>query len=139
MSERTANELLVHLQDTHTGASRCKMVKDFLAENPGTTAAEVVEWMITSGIPQGTVEKAGRFVHGDGWKLNTPGVTAQSEMASLQRENSELRDQLRQATAKCAALTNTNLELVRRNTVLSEFDTPKKISRLEKRQPVAAE
>ncbi len=137
-TDKTAQDVLTHLKETHTGSARVKMVQDFIAANAGCTAAEVVEWMISAEIPLGTLMKAGRFVHGDTWQLHTPGLTAQTELASLQRENAELRDQVRQLSAKNAAITNSNMELVRRNAVLSELDTPKKISRLEKRTPAMA-
>lgn len=133
---KTAQQVIDHLVATGTGPGRIEKLKAMLVDEPQCTAAEMLEWMISQDFPRGTVLKVGCFLNGVTWTLNQPGVEVSSELASLKRENAELKDQLRQANANNGMLTRSNQELIRRNAVLSELDTPQKIKRLEK--PVAA-
>lgn len=116
-------ELLAHLRATGTSKERCDLLEEFLRKSKTESgavpsAALCVEWMTGTGWLErwhGTVVKAGNFAHGPGFVTNTPGVSAEQELAD---RLASAQGQIKDLTEQNRELAATNRRLMIRNQFL---------------------
>lgn len=116
----TGHQLLLHLEQTGTGADRRKLVEDWLKQHHNAPGDETLEWMIASGIPAGTLVKAGEFIHGLSFRLETGGATATDEVKAAKGQVRELERALREQAALLAGALGENRALRARLARLAE-------------------
>lgn len=92
-AEKSAREMVDYLRETGTGATRLKLLEDRV--KPGMTAKELFGFMVTGGIPLGTLEKAGKWLYGPHYAPES-GLASHptEEVEKLRVENESLKRQL---------------------------------------------
>lgn len=120
MSEQrtvTPAEVVGHLRESGSSESRCRLVEEWIGQNPEADASQLLEWMVIQAqagdknIRRGTVEKAGKFIVGPAFAIAMPGESFSDEVNRLrieldrvQRENVTLNktagQYLRELTAR---------------------------------------
>lgn len=96
MSRPTCDEVILHLQATGTGRDRVETIQEWCRANKQADSEELLQHLIDSNCQRGTVEKVGRFIHGDGWGLEVPGKSS-DEIVSLRKQLAEVqRERVRQ-------------------------------------------
>lgn len=102
LTEKTAADVLAYLKATGTSAERLTLTEAFVRANPKAAGADVVEYLRVKQVQNGTVRKAGKFVHGDEWDCLPENMTPADETVSLRTEVAELKRRLQAKEAECA-------------------------------------
>lgn len=105
---KTGLQLLAHLKNTGTGPDRLKLVQQYLDENEGASGQEVFDYLYGSQVARGTLEKCGRFLHGDAYRLVEAHVSQGDEAARLAEQLEDVKRQLAEKSAENVRLLKEN-------------------------------
>lgn len=110
----TAVELADWLDETGASITRVNALREWIAEQDGSpTGDDAIEWMKTdpTTFQLGTLERAGKFVYGDGWHLQLPGESGQEAIERLNTVSTNYKKELDSSRAICSRLQIDNNDL----------------------------
>ena len=106
--DKTGAELLGYLKETGTGQGRLEELTAYLRHHPEASAVELHGHMLHARMHAGTIEKAGKWLHGDSFVYvgqDAPAQSPEEEMRSLRKRGSEQADLIRSLEAEKHRLT----------------------------------
>ena len=117
-----ATELISHLDATGTSPQRLKPFIEWAKEQGDkATAGDLYRHLEEQGVPAGTLRKAGKWVHGDGFEPERAAITNPSdEITQLRETVARLEAKVREGQSRSLGLQKANNFLREQNEELTK-------------------